>query len=275
MSLTAEQIGQLARAALEQEARLTPKPGLVDAENSGAHDDMDLALLLKSASVLEPFFAQFAAQGMLDAALSPEGRLATIRANGREAEAAMFAATNGINTHKGALFLIGTLCYVAGHCAANEVILHPQFVCTTAARVCRGITQELGTNAGRAYAHFGARGARGEAEDGFPHALLAAEAYAHAKSLGAGEDDAWLLALLQLIATIDDANVLARCGEETAHTLGQRAGEIALRYPAGGSGLDEEISALDCDCRSWNASPGGAADLLACAMFLHTLTENC
>lgn len=275
MSLTAEQIGQLARAALEQEARLTPKPGLIDAENSGSHDDMDLALLLKSASVLEPFFTQFSAQGTLDAALSPEGRITAIRANGCEAERAMFAATNGINTHKGALFLLGALCYAAGHCAANEVILHPQFVCTTAARVCRGITQELGANAGRAYARYGARGARGEAEDGFPHALLAAEAYAHAKSLGAGEDDAWLFALLQLIVTIADANVLARCGEETAHTLRQRAGEIAARHPAGGAGVRDEIRTLDDDCSRWNASPGGAADLLACAMFLHTLTENC
>ena len=49
MSLTPEQIGQFARAALEQEAVLSPKPGLVDAENCGAHKDMDVALLLASA----------------------------------------------------------------------------------------------------------------------------------------------------------------------------------------------------------------------------------
>lgn len=114
MSITPEQIGQLACAALEQEARLTPKPGLVDAENNGAHTDMDFAMLLKSASVLEPYFARFATQGMADAAFPPDGRISAIRAEGRAAERAMLLATNGVNTHKGALFLLGVLCYAAG-----------------------------------------------------------------------------------------------------------------------------------------------------------------
>ncbi len=273
MSITAEQIGQLVRAALEQEAILSPKPGLVDAENNGAHQDMNLVLLLTSADALEPYFARFAQQGLLEARLSPDGRLTSIRADGIAAENAMFAATQGVNTHKGALFLLGVLCYAVGHASANGAQLLPETVCQIAGRLCAGITNELGVSAGRAYARYGARGARGEAEDGFPNALAALAAFAQAKANGAGENDAWLLALMRLIATMDDANVLSRCGEAVALELKQRAAAFAARYPAGGEPLADEIRALDRDCRVWNASPGGAADLLACAMFLRAL-EN-
>ena len=267
MSLTPEQIGHLARMALEQEALLSPKPGLVDAENCGAHKDMNVALLLTSAGALEPYFVKFAQQGVLDSRFSPEGRLASIRADGIEAEQAMLAATHGVNTHKGALFLLGVLCYTAGHASANGTLV-PRDVCAVGARVCRGITAELKDGAGRAFALYGARGARGEAEDGFLHVCMALEVHAQARANGAIENDAWLLALLNLIASIEDANVLARCGEATALELRQRAGELAKRHPAGGTSLTDEIRALDRDCMAWNASPGGAADLLACAMFL-------
>jgi len=273
MSIAAEQIGRFAREALEQEARLSPKPGLVDAENSGSHEDMNLELLLRSANVLEPYFAGFAARGIADAAFSPDGRIAEQREQGREAERAMLLATNGVNTHKGALFLLGSLCYAAGYCFENGK-RSPEHVCATAARFCGGVTAELGGNAGRAFARYGARGARGEAEDGFPHALDALKSYRQAILLGAEQSDAWLLALLGQIKTLDDANVLARCGEETARMLRERAGEIASHYPAGGTKMRGEIRALDHDCQAWRASPGGAADVLACAMFLHALTQN-
>lgn len=274
MSPTAEQIGNLARVALDQEARFSPKPGLVDAENCGAHTDMDLGLLLKSAEVIKPYFARFAAQGMRDATLLPDGRLSCIRADGREGEAAMFAATGGINTHKGALFLLGVLCYSAGHCVANGLPLLPETLCQTAARVCSGVTSELGADAGRAYIHHGARGARGEAEDGFPHALEALSAFASARERGASEEDGWRIALLGLIFALDDANVLARCGQEIAQELRNRAGEIAAQFPAGGDALSDAIRALNTQCLIWHASPGGAADVLACAMFLHRISDG-
>jgi len=272
MSIAAEQIGSLARAALEQEAMLSPQPGLVDAENCGAHKNMDVALLLTSAGVLEPYFVRFAQQGVLEAQLSPDGRLASIRADGVEAERAMFAATNGVNTHKGALFLLGVLCYAAGHASANGK-LSSREVCACGAMLCRGITAELGKGAGRAFARYGARGARGEAEDGFLHVLLALETFSRASEQGATAQDAWLLVLMRLIATVEDANVLARCGEVIARELRQRAAQLAAHYPAGGAGLADKIRALDYDCVIWNASPGGTADLLACAMFLRAMED--
>ena len=274
MKIDAEQIGTLARDALAQEAQLSPKPGLVDAENSGAHSDMDLSLLLLSAETLLPYFTRFAALGCENAGFTPVGRLSSFRVEGIEAERAMFAATRGVNTHRGALFLLGALCYAAGYCAENGLRLLPETVCRTAGRLCAGVTRELGASAGRAYAKYGAAGARGEAEAGFPHALLALAESDRATTCGAGEDEAWLLALLRLIAAIRDTNVLARCGEETARALRRQAGDLADAYPAGGNALAEAIRALDYDCRILRVSPGGAADLLACAMFLRALDQT-
>lgn len=275
MSLTPEQIGLLAHEALAFEARLSPKPGLVDAEGSGAHADMDLPLLLKSAEAIQPYFEQFARRGAEDFALPPEGRLFAIRQDGLDAEAAMFAATGGVNTHKGAIFLVGVLCYSAGRLCASGKTLPPEAVAGDAALVCRGVTRELGQSAGRAFARYGAKGARGEAEAGYPSVIqIALPAYRCALLAGASETDAWRIALLRLIEHVYDANVLARCGEAVALELRKSAGMIADVYPAGGEALSSEIRALDERCRSWRASPGGAADLLACAKFLHSLSNE-
>ncbi|MEN6594143.1 MAG: triphosphoribosyl-dephospho-CoA synthase [Clostridiaceae bacterium] len=275
MSRSPEQIGLLAYEALVFEAQLSPKPGLVDAENSGAHADMDLPLLLRSAEAIRPYFLRFARRGAEDCALSPEGRLFAIRQDGLDAESAMFAATSGVNTHKGAIFLLGVLCYAAGRRSTTELPLSADELAQDAALVCRGVTSELGASTGRAFARYGAKGARGEAEAGYPSVTqIALPAYQSALQTGASEADAWLIALLRLIEHLEDANVLARCGEPVAHELRQSARKIADAHPAGGKALSAEVRALDERCRVWRASPGGAADLLACAKFLDSLSSE-
>src|SRR5580700_6492320 len=101
------QLASLARQALIAEAELTPKPGLVDRRGSGAHTDLSLDLMRRSAKVLEPFFA--------DMATAAEGRVpdrdlrAELAAIGRDAERAMYKATEGANSHKGAIWILGLL----------------------------------------------------------------------------------------------------------------------------------------------------------------------
>lgn len=273
MSGYAEKIGRLAKDALVFEARLTPKPGLVDAENNGSHMDMDISLLLANADVLEPFFARFAETGGREASFDPAGRIFAIRPDGILAERAMLAATNGVNTHKGAIFLLGLLCYAAGRLAACGESATPARVASTAALVCQGVTKELGEHAGRAYARHGAGGARAEAEAGYPNVLHEAlPAYRKAIALGAEETDAWLLALLKLIGHVEDSNVLDRGGSATARELKRRARAILQKYPAGGTDMNDEIRLLDEFCRIRHVSPGGSADLLACAKFLCALS---
>ena len=114
-------LGRLAAWTLRAEAVLTPKPGLVDRRGQGAHDDMDLAMFLRSAAALEPWFAALArtaaqAPGTPGAALRLRRDLGRI---GRRAEAEMLAATGGVNTHRGALYSLGFL--VAGAAYAGAV----------------------------------------------------------------------------------------------------------------------------------------------------------
>ena len=54
----AKRLSELAVQALKDEVLLTPKPGLVDAANSGAHTDMDLPLFVKSAEALRSYFEE-------------------------------------------------------------------------------------------------------------------------------------------------------------------------------------------------------------------------
>ena len=105
----AVRLGELAAAALIAEVELTPKPGLVDLRNSGAHRDMDLPLFRRSARSLEPYFRQAVSLGMERMDCMP-----SLQAAGLAAEKTMFAATAGVNTHKGAVYGFGLLLAAMG-----------------------------------------------------------------------------------------------------------------------------------------------------------------
>lgn len=107
-------IAECALEALLLEVAATPKPGLVDRRNNGAHRDMNFYTFIASALSLRPHFALIAQAGQDSASLSPIELFNQVRSLGLIAERAMFAATNNINTHKGALFALGILCAAAG-----------------------------------------------------------------------------------------------------------------------------------------------------------------
>ncbi len=100
-------LAHTASACLIDEARLSPKPGLVDSRGNGAHQDLNLALMERSARSLQPTFHALAEQSWrrpADIALRETvGRL------GREGEAQMMLATGGVNTHRGAIWALGLL----------------------------------------------------------------------------------------------------------------------------------------------------------------------
>ena len=115
-------IAHLATQALQTELDTTPKPGLVDKDNNGAHRDMDHALMQLSINTLHPYFVRLALLGFADTLPSHT----SIRDTGIEAEKAMLAATNSVNTHKGALFSMGLAVVAAAYeekkAAANKKV---------------------------------------------------------------------------------------------------------------------------------------------------------
>ena len=94
--------------ALLGEVYTTPKPGLVDLKDNGAHKDMDVHTFEKSTAAIAPYIAEMFCEGYANQQ-SLENLFARIRQIGIEAEKAMFEATKGINTHKGILFTMGII----------------------------------------------------------------------------------------------------------------------------------------------------------------------
>lgn len=260
-------IASLAYQALVQEVCTTPKPGLVDMQNSGSHKDMDIHTFLKSAKALQPYFAECAAIGKLG--LSPAEAFVKLRAAGIQAEKVMFEATNGVNTHKGAIFTMGLLCAAAAKHREPAEILQA-CAAMTAGLVKQdfaGIGPENAVTAGqRLYAQHGITGIRGQAEKGFP-----AVQYVGLPVLKAGLEkglslnDAGCAALLHILCATQDTNLIARSDLKTARAVTARIAAILedAPYPT-----MDTLEAMDREFMEKNLSPGGSADLLAASYFL-------
>ena len=273
-------VAALATQCLIDEVRVTPKPGLVDRRNSGSHTDMDLALFEKSAAALTPYFSECVAIGIESAQLAAEETFALLRRAGLAAEQTMLAATNGVNTHKGAIFLLGTLCGAVGRLwTADAPCRDAQKLCEECARMTRAPLDaelkymEAPTTAGtRLYLQSGMRGARGEVMDGLPGALnIALPALKTALAHGCDENHAAAIALLHLIARGTDTNMVKRGGADGAAWGAQQAKALldTTQLPA-----LEDIAALDEVFIARNLSPGGCADLLAVTLFLHAWEQT-
>lgn len=242
-SFAAGHLAQLARQALEDEVCLTPKPGLVDRRNTGAHDDMDLPLFRRSAAALEPYFCRFVSLGMAGA--SP----AELQALGREAEHAMLTATGGVNTHKGALYSFALLLSALGRSLTEGGDpFH------TAAAIADALPPASGTHGSAVRAQCG--GVRQEAISGFPTARHMRELLSRSGALAA---------LTWSMSRLDDSTLVYRGGPEGLRYV-QQAASALLALPE--NALAPALEALDNDLIARHLSPGGSADLLSLALFL-------
>jgi triphosphoribosyl-dephospho-CoA synthase len=271
-------IGDTAIRAILCEVAATPKPGLVDRHNNGAHDDMDFFTFMASTAALRGAFETLARIGAEARALPPVDAFPPLRRAGVDAEKKMFAATGGVNTHKGAIFSLGLICAAAGRigCSAD-----PEDVCAVAASLCAGVCDEAygglderikdrpPTKGERVWLEHGIRGVRGEAEDGFPSVLCASlPAYREMKKNGAPENDALVQALLHLMATVHDTNIISRHDIAASRYVQERARRA---LDLGGMTTEagkREVYDADRDFIARNISPGGCADLLALTYFL-------
>lgn len=272
-------IGALAAEALRVEARLAPKPGLVDALDSGAHADMDVHLLLRSADVLEPWFTRMAELGG-----QPCWSVDQLRELGRGAESAMLAATSGVNTHRGAIFVVGWICAVAGGApSVGEVWGAPDRVEPLwSARIRRlaspllkswlsrgdvGVT----SNGERVHRAHGLLGARGEAGSGLSSVLLEGlPRYRQALDRGWADDDALLLTLVGLMARTDDTTLVSRGGIGALRSVQAWAGDLLAADP-GPAALKDALGRANGRFSRLRWSAGGSADLLSATWLLDQL----
>lgn len=273
----AEHIAGLAVRSLLYEVCVTPKPGLVDRANAGAHRDMDIFTFVDSAAALTPYFKACALKGVRSNALLPAQLFASLRYIGQCAETDMFTATRGVNTHKGAIYSMGILCAAAGRLLAlgnptSEQIcqLCAEMTGTDAASDLKKIDQAGAATAGeRIWAQYGIPGIRGEVAAGFPSVrdislpvlkALIAEGY----SL----NDAGTIVLIHLMAKATDTNVISRAGVARQKALNESLSSLLENTPRPDLGT---LKALDQDLIAENISPGGCADLLAITFMLYFL----
>lgn len=254
----AETLADAAHDALLSELYTTPKPGLVDRSNNGAHTDMDIPLFVKSAASLVPYFQTAVRLGLADAGMAP------LKAAGLDAERGMFSETRGINTHKGMIYSMGLLLYGMGKSLSfgGDAIAHAASLAATdaQARLAHARTR-CDTNGGAVCARYGVSGAVGEAAGGFLHAVFCADrllAYRNEANPGA-------LALCDTMAILEDTNLLHRGGREGLAFAQAEAARIAA-LPV--SEREAALAALDAEMIRRNLSPGGSADMLALAYLL-------
>ncbi|WP_122411723.1 triphosphoribosyl-dephospho-CoA synthase [Pseudomonas viridiflava] len=266
-----EHLADLAVDALMDEANLSPKPALVDRRGNGAHTDLHLGLMHASALSLWPTFklmAEAAAQfNTVGQPLREElGRL------GREGEAAMLHTTGGVNTHRGAIWALGLLVTAA---ALDVNDCTSAAICQRAARLA--LIEDRQVVASNSHGsivaqRYGAMGAREQAQQGFPAVTnVALPQLQRSRAAGSGEQNARLDALLAIMTTLADTCVLYRAGPEGLQAM-QRGAQRVL--DAGGSASlagRRELHELDQQLLALNASPGGAADLLAACLFIDGL----
>lgn len=268
----AQWLADTATRCLIEEAQLSPKPGLVDSRGSGAHQDLTLALMERSAHSLTRTFYTLALQSWqrpADAALRQlVGRV------GREGEQHMMLATGGVNTHRGAIWALGLLVSAT---AMLGGIGDSQAITDTAARLARlpdSAAPAVFSKGRRATQRYQVPGAREEAQQGFPHITrLALPQLLHSRRHGASEDDARLDALMSIMTSLSDTCVLSRAGLAGLETM-QRGAQAVLAVggvscPAGRQALAQ----LDAHMLALNASPGGAADLLAATLLLDGIAQ--
>ncbi len=267
-----EYIAVQAYGALIREVNVTPKPGLVDRNNSGAHKDMDIRHFFASATALRPYFCACAEEGFLTRDLPAAEILPRLRPKGLEAEQTMYKATFGANTHKGAIFSLGLLCAAAGrippHQWTEEALL------AQCGEFCRGITGELAvetphTAGERQFSQYGLTGVRGQAEAGFPAvSQVGLPILREALSRGLSENDSLAVTLLHLIAATDDTNLIRRGGRDAQLALKVQLSRMLKDTPFPSM---DEILQLDQQFIQKNLSPGGSADLLALICFIHRI----
>lgn len=275
LEMDKKRIGELCSLALLKELDTTPKPGLVDRNNNGSHKDMDASTFEKSIESLSSYWQECFSLGVETASLDPDESFRRLRLLGIAAEKRMYEATGNINTHKGAIFLLGTICEAMGRVYDGTGLekdverIADECIKLSSASMKRDFSTMKGRTVGeRLYLEYGLPGARGELLSGFEsvrkHSLPVLK-----KALMEGKDEnlSQIIALLSLIGLKKDTNMVSRGGIEASKDASERAGKLLEKSDLNLS----DIMALDEYFIERNLSPGGSADLLAVTIFFNSL----
>ena len=274
----------LAERALRRELDTPLKPGLVGPDSSGAHTDMDYALMQKAIAALRPYWSR-----MAKASVPP-----LLQMIGIEAEKAMKKATGGVNTHRGAIFALGLALNARGMevtvteevmqnrlCKIAGVILHNGLIDSALHFTAQGAPASQRTHGEQAVKQYGVKGAREMALEGYKD--LWTNWLPYYRSLrGQASSCPEQQTLLRIMSTLDDTCVIHRVGYERAQEVKREAADVLMAeekwffakpcekyFSSAGNNLQD----LCVRYAAEGISPGGAADMLALTILIDSLTN--
>lgn len=289
-------ISELAQYALIKEATLSPKPGLVDSLNNGAHQDMNLDTFIRSAlSLGKTFDAFYNLPQKVQVSSIPTSTawythlFQQSRLIGIDGEANMRTVTKGVNTHKGAIFTFGLLLMALNILKTKHPNAPKEDWLTLWPKTVQALVQDTlpaeieGLKFAPPESHgnqllqtYGSLGPRGEALAGYPSIFrLALPFYRKIRQTTAiTENEAWLRTLLYLMAHLEDSNVLHRAGQMGLEMV-QANSRLLLEF-TDSQDFYQLLERFDQRLIAHHISPGGAADLLAATIFVQAmLTSDC
>lgn len=270
-----QQVVNAALQALLYEVSVTPKPGLVDPASVGAHDDMDVFTFIDSAITLRPYFEAVYQQAINFDKRDLSGLFEQIRPLGITAEQEMFAATNNVNTHKGAIFSLGILVAATGVLERQKIPYDTTKLMMVVEKMLTHLLKndfadlsakkEL-TAGEKQFLQYGKGGIREEAAAGYPTVIKVALPYLRRNN---GTRNQRLLNTLMLIVkSSQDSNLIKRAG--SVNVLPWVKEKVDFFFSLGGSQTEGGrlyLEQLDNLFIEKNLSLGGSADLLILTIY--------
>ena len=253
-------IAHLATRALQAELDTTPKPGLVDKRDNGAHRDMDHALMLRSIRALHPYFIRLAQLGCS----SPQPPHDDIVRIGIEAERAMFEATGGVNTYKGALFSMGLAVIAAGGAALCH---NTNAMSSSIAALASRFPITKGTHGSEAKTRACLKGALDNARDGY-RMLFEAWLPFYETCVESADPYALHKTLLRIMCDLDDTNIVYRTSLATMLQVKEESKQLLQSFSIMG------LETMNSKFMRCNISPGGSADMLSLVVFLYSVLRK-
>jgi len=284
-----QKVSSLAIKSMLYEVSASPKPGLVDRVNQGAHNDMDFFTFMDSISVLFPYYEKCTKIALDFKENDYTLLMDSLRDVGIEAENNMFNATKNINTHKGMIFSLGILSAALGSLKKdyNRNSFTRYEIQDRVKKMTKGITNELLqsknkdyndlTYGERLYRDYNISGIRGEAESGYKTVIdIALPEFERLYNKYGDKDinNILIQTLVFLMSETEDSNILGRHDIEALKYVKNKskiAIDIGGIYTKEGK---EYIEKLDKEFIRLNISSGGAADLLAVTLFIFLVEEG-
>ena len=246
-------IYNLCNESILTELNLHPKFGLVTPYSNGSHNDMNYDIMIKGKDKILDSFVEMFFVGYNSSDL--EEIFVKIRKIGKVAEEEMLKVNNGINTYKGLIFDLGLIVTAIGYQLGNNL---KESIFDIIKKLMLEIQKEPDDNImtfGKiSYQKYKIGGAKEEAKNGFPNVKKIIEKYNFEK------EDEYYKALIDLIISVEDTNLLKRCGSiENYLEIKKRFKNITL----------DNLDKVTEKCIKLNLSFGGSADLLIVSIFLN------